>query len=90
MDPNQKNLISCAFDNHIGCYDLRSNKIAYKIAEAHSGRILDIDYNPNKPYNLVSGGQDCEVKFWDVRKDRTPLKVIRDFTHWYFVSLLSE
>ena len=41
-----------------------------------------MDYNPNKPYNLVTAGQDCTVKFWDVRKERTPLKVLRDFTHW--------
>ena len=63
-------------------YDLRSGKEAYRIAPAHSSRILDMDYNPNKPYNLVTAGQDCTVKFWDVRKERTPLKVLRDFTHW--------
>ena len=35
---------------------MRSAKAAYKIPQAHAARVLDLDYNPNKPYNLVSGG----------------------------------
>ena len=38
------------------------------LRDAHSQRVRDLDYNPNKPYYLVTCGDDCAVKFWDVRK----------------------
>lgn len=39
----------------------------FVLEEAHNVSIKDVDYNPNKPYNLATGGDDCVVRFWDVR-----------------------
>ena len=45
--------------------------------KAHRYGITDIDYNPNKPYVLATGGQDGMVKFWDMRSAKLPLLVAR-------------
>eukprot|EP00163_Fabomonas_tropica_P012029 TRINITY_DN2311_c0_g1_i3.p1 TRINITY_DN2311_c0_g1~~TRINITY_DN2311_c0_g1_i3.p1 ORF type:complete len:109 (-),score=16.15 TRINITY_DN2311_c0_g1_i3:53-379(-) len=36
---------------------------------------------------MVSGGDDCKVKFWDYRKPDRPLKVLSSHSHWYVLSL---
>jgi len=54
----------------------------YQIDQAHSIRIRDIDHNPNKPYNIVTAGDDCRVRFWDTRNVNVPLKEISDHSHW--------
>ena len=42
--------------------------------------MLDIDFNPNNPYHLVTGGKDSQIKFWDMRKQNC-LKTIKDHSH---------
>ena len=50
---------------------------------AHRYGVTDLDYNPNKPYVLATGGQDGLVKFWDLRLARRPLLVGRGgHSHW--------
>ena len=58
-------------------------KSAYTVENAHSQYVRDIDFNPNKQYHVMSGGDDCRVKFWDIRNPKLPLKVIKDHSHWY-------
>ena len=41
---------------------------AWCILNAHTQMTYDVDYNPNKPYCLMTCGDDCLIKFWDVRK----------------------
>ncbi len=52
------------------------------IKNAHLRNILDLDVNPNKPYQIATGGKDCLVKFWDVRKTSAPIIVLSGHTHW--------
>ncbi|KAL3927495.1 MAG: hypothetical protein SGARI_005306, partial [Bacillariaceae sp.] len=37
----------------------------------HRFGVTDLDYNPNKPYMLVTSGKDGLIKFWDLRKSTT-------------------
>jgi WD40 repeat protein len=53
------------------------------IENAHNQLVRDIDFNPNKPYILVSSGDDGKTKFWDVRKPTECLKILNDHSHWY-------
>ena len=41
-----------------------------------------VDYNPNKPLMLITGGNDRKVKFWDTRNMGKPLKVLAGHSHW--------
>lgn len=46
--------------------------------KAHSLQILDIDFNPNKQYYLMTGGEDCLAKVWDIRKTQYAMKSFDD------------
>jgi WD40 repeat protein len=80
---NQK-LIANAIGNHIVCWDTRefSGKPAYKIENAHLAPITDIDFNPNKPYACCTGGEDLNIRFWDIRKGNNFLCSFEEDSHW--------
>ena len=48
----------------------------------HSYCVRDISNNPNKPYYFATCGDDCTVKFWDIRKLDNPLLSRKDHSHW--------
>ncbi|KAJ3026918.1 UNVERIFIED_CONTAM: Protein tssc1 [Siphonaria sp. JEL0065] len=52
------------------------------IPYAHDQCIRDLDYNPNKPYHLATGGNDGKVRIWDSRNHSKPLKELNDHSHW--------
>ena len=58
------------------------NRQTYVIENAHSQLVRDIDFNPNKQYYLASCGDDCRLKFWDIRKTNECLKSIQQHSHW--------
>lgn len=78
------NLFVNTVENHLVCYDVRDNcsKPVYEILKAHSAPICDIDFNPNKPYSLCSGGEDCTIRFWDIRKSDSYLLNFDEDSHW--------
>lgn len=49
---------------------------------ASSAATRDMDFNPNKQYYLATCGDDCRVKFWDIRKPNTLLHTITEHSHW--------
>jgi WD40 repeat protein len=49
---------------------------------AHSDKIMDLDYNPNKLNTLVTCGQDSVVRFWDLRKPEKFLLEFEEDSHW--------
>lgn len=50
--------------------------------DAHKYGARDVDYNPNKPFYVVTSGEDRLVKFWDIRKPDRPMKVLLGHSHW--------
>jgi len=74
--------IATANDNHIRGWDLRSMKPTWTVENAHAQLIRGLDFNPNKQYVLASCGDDCQAKFWDVRKTSSALLVIAQHSHW--------
>jgi len=44
--------------------------------------VNDLDCNPNKKYNIASGGNDCSLKFWDIRNVSEPLLIMLDESMW--------
>jgi len=82
IDPLHNNMMAVAADTTIKGYDFRTPKEAYSIDKAHSEGVRDIDFNPNKAYYMVSGGDDAKLKFWDVRNTKGPVKVLTGHQHW--------
>lgn len=55
----------------------------YCIENAHGQLVRDLDFNPNRQYYLASCGDDCKVKFWDVRNVQEPVKTLEEHSHWW-------
>ena len=63
--------------------DMRSLKVAHRVAGAHAQAVRSIDYNPNKPYAVLSAGDDYHLRVWDLRKPASPLLAQKAHSHWY-------
>ncbi|XP_037084923.1 EARP and GARP complex-interacting protein 1-like [Pollicipes pollicipes] len=74
--------LAAACDAHVRGFDLRSGQLAWAVENADAQLVRDMDFNPNKQYYLATCGDDCRVKFWDIRKPTEPLQVIADHSHW--------
>jgi WD40 repeat protein len=83
-DPHHNNLHAIASENHILIHDLRDNSQKYSIPDAHKGKILCLDFNPNNPYHLASSSIDSTVRIWDMRKPEKCLRVIHEHSHWVY------
>lgn len=81
-DPHHQNLIATISNTDITFNDLREKKTRFTIDNAHRLGVLDMDFNPNKQYYLMSSGEDCLVKFWEFRKPSLPVKALEDFQNW--------
>ncbi|ORZ38326.1 WD40-repeat-containing domain protein [Catenaria anguillulae PL171] len=53
----------------ISLVDIRSASVVGTLPDAHgkSTPVLTLDFNPNKPYQLMTGGNDATLRFWDLR-----------------------
>nr|XP_014003802.1 unnamed protein product [Salmo salar] len=74
--------LATANDTAIRGWDLRTMSQIYCIENAHGQLVRDLDFNPNKQYYLASCGDDCKVKFWDVRNINEPVKNLEEHSHW--------
>ncbi|KAM3136144.1 hypothetical protein pb186bvf_011766 [Paramecium bursaria] len=77
QDPYHSQLFARAQGNYLCIHDTRERKVTNRI-KAHGLRILDLDFNPNKQYYLLSGGEDCMAKIWDIRKTQYAMKSFDD------------
>ena len=69
--------------SNIVSWDTRANCSAFVLENAHKDTVRDLDFNPNKQYTMLSCGDDCQVKFWDVRELKSPISEIKDeHLHW--------
>ena len=76
-------LVDCILSGeNVTGIDFRVSKPVFSIPRPHSLTTRDADFNPNKPYYIATGGDDCQVKFWDIRHLGSPLITRRDHTHW--------
>ena len=87
--------VAAISNTDISLYDIREKKSRFKIENSHILGVLDVDFNPNKQYCLLSSGEDClfiflyivynhffRVKFWELRKPNLPMKTLDDFQNW--------
>ena len=81
-DPHHAHSLGVGCGGSIVSIDTRSMKPAHTVSGAHTQRVRGVDYNPNKPYVVLSCGDDYAIKFWDMRKGDKPLHVIKAHSHW--------
>jgi len=68
-DPHHLHTIALgSTGGHVSTLDLRSMKPAASLPGAHGAPVRSLSYNPNRPYVLLSAGDDRALKFWDLRR----------------------
>lgn len=81
-DPHNENEIYFSANSSLFGWDIKSSKEIFIIPNAHENLIRCIDVNPNKPHQIVSGADDCQIKLWDTRNVRLPIKQFSHHSHW--------
>ncbi|MDP2439754.1 MAG: WD40 repeat domain-containing protein [archaeon] len=83
-DPHFECQVWCVDRTALRGWDTRGRREAYTLEGAHQQGARALDLNVNKPYHLVTGGDDSYLKFWDCRNlQGGPIKQIREaHTHW--------
>ncbi|KAF4140563.1 WD domain G-beta repeat domain-containing protein [Phytophthora infestans] len=81
-DPHHASQLAFALGGSVRTWDLRAKQDNVSIEDAHPSATLSLDFNPNKPYALASGGDDGKLKFWDLRNARKPLLTMNAHSHW--------
>ncbi|KAI5631068.1 protein TSSC1 [Phthorimaea operculella] len=71
-------------DMHIKCYDTRTDcaHTAWSIDNAHRQLVRDVDFNPNRQFQLASVGDDAALNIWDYRNSKQPIFTRTDHSHW--------
>ena len=70
--PENSRNVAVACGHAVKSYDLREKSETWSIVE--HGNVKSIDFNPNKQNQLTVGGEDGEVRFYDVRFSKSLLK----------------
>ena len=81
-DPHHAHSLGVGCGGTLLSIDTRSMKAAHTVSEAHTQRVRSIDYNPNKPYVVLSCGDDYALRYWDLRKPSAALLQIKAHSHW--------
>lgn len=83
-NPHKPELITVG-DCNLSGWDLRSGKNSFNRSEAHKSTIRAVDYNPNKPYHVVTGGDDAKVHIWDIRQLKEPILNVGQTSHSHWI-----
>ncbi|KAI9493950.1 WD40-repeat-containing domain protein [Zychaea mexicana] len=81
-NPHNRESIVTTAGRDLAGWDLRSGKNEFIRKGAHQSTIRAVDCNANKPYHVATGGDDAQVRIWDVRQLAEPLMVVEGHTHW--------
>ncbi|KAF9584857.1 Protein tssc1 [Lunasporangiospora selenospora] len=82
MNPHSQEVVA-VYGRSIQGWNLSSLKPTFTIKNSQPALILCVDYNPNRPFQIAVGGEDCKVRIWDVRDTSSgPILTIQDHTHW--------
>uniref|UniRef100_M4BAZ8 EIPR1-like beta-propeller domain-containing protein n=1 Tax=Hyaloperonospora arabidopsidis (strain Emoy2) TaxID=559515 RepID=M4BAZ8_HYAAE len=81
-DPHHASHLTFALGGSVRMWDVRAKQDSVSIEDAHPSATLALDFNPNKPYALASGGDDGKLKFWDLRYSSKPVLALNAHSHW--------
>ncbi|CAH0475385.1 unnamed protein product [Peronospora belbahrii] len=81
-DPHHASRLAYALGGNVRMWDLRAKQDTMSVEDAHLSATLSLDFNPNKPHAIASGGDDGKLKFWDLRNAKMSLLTLNAHSHW--------
>uniref|UniRef100_A0A7S3LLR3 EIPR1-like beta-propeller domain-containing protein n=1 Tax=Aplanochytrium stocchinoi TaxID=215587 RepID=A0A7S3LLR3_9STRA len=83
-DPHRISEIAVGYGQAVEVYDIQgtSGVPIRSIPFADRVRVRQVDHNPNKPFYVATAGDDRTVKFWDIRHNESPVKILSGHSHW--------
>ncbi|KAF8819475.1 WD domain, G-beta repeat-containing protein [Cardiosporidium cionae] len=83
FDPHHINLFLTVESFSLSGWDLRMDSAVFHRPRAHPSAVLDVDYNPNMPNLVVTGGVEGSLRFWDIRQLEDPVQILSNVhSHW--------
>ncbi|ORX87735.1 WD40 repeat-like protein [Basidiobolus meristosporus CBS 931.73] len=80
--PHEQQIVTGRKGSVLG-WDMRNIKSpTFNIKSAHTLNVRCVDFNTKREHILATGGDDCKVKFWDIRNTKAHIKEICNHTHW--------
>lgn len=55
-------------------WDVRSGRQSVAISDAHGMAVRDIDFAKQQDNLVVTAGEDCKVRLWDLRQALSPIR----------------
>eukprot|EP00898_Chlorokybus_atmophyticus_P004627 jgi/Chlat1/5165/Chrsp33S05033 len=75
--------VAAARNGSVTVWDLKTMTKASSIDHAHSGMsVRDVNFNARRQHLLLTSGDDCKIKVWDLRHTSAPLSELLAHAHW--------
>eukprot|EP00877_Chromochloris_zofingiensis_P005866 jgi/Chrzof1/1532/Cz10g11120.t1 len=91
LHPKKPGLAATVAGNNIQVWDLNNVAKVGEVSNAHRMPARDVDWSPNNEHRLVTGGDDCKLRFWDTRMLSKPeaLLELGGHSHWVWKTRFS-
>ena len=80
-DPLHADVCAVSAGERLYRADLRQKKAECIVDEAHP-TVTSLQYNPNRQYHILTGGDDGCMRMWDVRHAKQSLRSVQSHDHW--------
>eukprot|EP00916_Digyalum_oweni_P017317 GHVL01028298.1.p1 GENE.GHVL01028298.1~~GHVL01028298.1.p1 ORF type:complete len:351 (+),score=99.44 GHVL01028298.1:115-1167(+) len=80
------NIIVTGCERNISICDIRTNNNIINKNNAHENDIKDISIYPNISKKIVTVGEDCKIKFWDIRNMNQCVTVNANNHHRHWIT----
>jgi len=67
LHPRQKDVMATAGGNNVQLWDLRTMSRTGEVSGAHRMPVRDVSFASHNEHRFVTGGDDCRLRFWDMR-----------------------
>ena len=76
------NLVCASCSESLRCIDLRTMGQTITIDKAHEMAVRDVDFSKTNQNLVATGGDDCSMCVWDLRKAASPVVRVSNHSHW--------
>ncbi|KAG2449235.1 hypothetical protein HYH02_005981 [Chlamydomonas schloesseri] len=88
LHPRNASLLCTAGSNDVQTWDLRTlSRPMGEIKMAHKQPVRSISFAPHADTRILTAGDDCKLRYWDLRNPGQPLLELGGHRHWVWRAL---